>query len=289
MTWSKSTSSSRDHADRALRAIIAAGAAATAALLLLVVAFLVGEAWPVLKEVGIARLIGDDGWYPLDDGYGLTPMLVATLVVGTGAVVLATPLGVAVAVCRRFLAPAPFAALLGRGLTVFAGLPSVVYGLVGLSVLVPWIAAWQPPGASVLAATLVLAAMVLPTIAISADGALAAVPPEYLHGAAALGMTRARTVFGVLLPAAAHGVAAGVVLAFARALGETLAVVMVAGNVVQLPRGLFDPVRTLTANIALEMAYATGTHRSALFASGLALMVLVLGLAALGRVRRQAG
>jgi phosphate transport system permease protein len=185
--------------------------------------------------------------------------------------------------------PAPLASILGRGLTIFAGVPSVVYGLVGLSVLVPWIAAWQPPGASLLAATLVLAAMILPTIAISADAALAAVPPEYHHGAAALGMSRSRTVVGVLLPAASRGVAAGVVLAFARALGETLAVVMVAGNVVQLPGGLFDPVRTLTANIALEMAYATGTHRSALFASGLALMVLVLGLAGLGRVRRQAG
>jgi phosphate transport system permease protein len=146
---------------------------------------------------------------------------------------------------------------------------------------VPLIARVEPPGASLLAAMLILALMILPTVALTADAALESVQQSYWRGAAALGMSREATILGVALPAARGGIFAGLLLAAARALGETMAVLMVSGNVVQIPASLFDPVRTLTANIGLEMAYALGDHRAALFVTGLMLTMLVLGLAAL--------
>jgi phosphate transport system permease protein len=161
---------------------------------------------------------------------------------------------------------------------ILAGIPSVVYGFWGLVTVVPWVRRIAAPGQSLLAGLLILTLMILPTAALLAESSLRAVPRPLIDGAAALGMGRRAMVWGVAVPAAAPGIAAGVVLALVRAVGETLAVLMVTGNVVQVPTGLFDPLRALTANIALEMGYAEGVHRSALFVSGLALMALVSGL-----------
>jgi phosphate transport system permease protein len=170
-------------------------------------------------------------------------------------------------------------------MALLAGIPSVVYGLWGLTVLVPLIARIESPGSSLLAAILVLGLMILPTVALTSASALEAVPDSLMRGAAALGMTRKGQILGVAVPAARVGIIGGILLSLARALGETMAVVMVAGNVVQTPHSIFEPVRVLTANIALEMAYATGLHRSGLFASGLLLTALVLVLAAIaGRI-----
>lgn len=253
---------------------------------MLIVLFLLHESWPVLQRVGAVRFFNDPGWHPLEEMFNLTPMLAATAAASAGAILVAGPLGVASAVFGRFYAPPFLAALFRRMVALLAGIPSVVFGLWGLTVLVPRIAEWQPPGASLLAGVLILALMVLPTVVLTADAALAAVPETYLRGAAALGLTRSGTLLKVLIPAARSGIIGGMLLATARALGETMAVLMVAGNVVQVPTGLFDPVRTLTANIALEMAYATGDHRAALFVSGLTLLLLVAGLAGMaGRLR----
>jgi phosphate transport system permease protein len=161
---------------------------------------------------------------------------------------------------------------------LLAGIPSVVYGFWGLVVLVPLIGRIQPPGTSLLAGIAILTIMILPTIALMADASLAKVPPEYLRGAAALGLSRWGMIRGVVFPAAKSGLFTGVILETGRAIGETMAMLMVCGNVVQTPKSLFDPMRTLTANIALEMAYATGDHRSALFVSGLVLMALIVAL-----------
>lgn len=188
------------------------------------------------------------------------------------------PLGVFSAVFERFYAPRPIAGVYRRLIEVLAGIPSVVVGFWGLVTLVPIIARVRPPGASVLAAVLVLALMVLPTVALVAAASLRSVPADYLSGAAALGLSRWAVVRRVALPASRPGIVAGITLAVGRALGETMAVLMVAGNVVQVPRSLYDSVRTLTANIALEMPYAQGLHRSALFAGGLALSFAVLTL-----------
>lgn len=277
----KRSSSSPSRSDTPFFWLLASAAGITAGILLLILLFLVKESWPVLADAGVAGFVLDGSWHPTERSYGLAPMLWATLAASVGAVLLATPLGVASALFCRFYARGR---LIGhyRGLVaLLAGIPSVVFGLWGLTVLVPLIARLQPPGASLLAGVFVLCLMILPTIALTADASLAAVPESYWRGAAALGLSREATIVAVALPAARTGIGAGILLASARALGETMAVLMVSGNVVQTPTSLFDPVRTLTANIALEMAYATGDHRAALFVSGLALMALVLVLAGL--------
>ncbi len=280
MIWFKPSILSPSHADARLGWGLAAAAGLAAAILLLIVLLLLRESWPVLQRVGGVRFFADQGWYPAEEMYGLAPMLWATLAASFGAVLLAGPLGVASALFCRHYAPFGVARLYRRMVTLLAGIPSVVFGFWGLTVLVPLLAQFQPPGASLLTGILILALMILPTVALTADAALAAVPDAYLRGAAALGLSRGATIAGVVLPAAHGGIISGILLATARALGETMAVLMVAGNVVQMPTSLFDPVRTLTANIALEMAYASGDHRAALFVSGLVLMGLVIILAA---------
>jgi phosphate transport system permease protein len=198
-------------------------------------------------------------------------------------VALATPLGLASALFSRFYAPAPVGLLFRRLIELLAGIPSVVYGFWGLVVLTPAIRHWQPPGQSLLAAILILAIMILPTIALLAESGLRGVPRPYLDGAAALGLSRWATIRGVALPAARGAIVTAVVLATGRAFGETMAVLMVSGNVVNMPASVFDPVRALTANIALELGYALGVHRSALFVSGLLLMTVAVALVAVSQ------
>jgi phosphate transport system permease protein len=266
-------------ADRRLALLSALFATGAALLLLLVLGFLVSESWPVLNAGGWRVFLADGVWYPLEGRFGLLSMVWATLATAVGALLLAAPLGVAGAIFQCFYAPPAVAKLYRSVLALLAGIPSVVYGLWGLTVLVPLIARWAPPGASLVAAILILALMVLPTVTLTSATALGAVPRSLLQGAAALGMARRGIILGVAVPAARDGMLAGMLLAALRALGETMAVLMVAGNVVRNPTDLFEPVRVLTANIALEMAYATGAHRAGLFASGLLLTVIVLLLA----------
>lgn len=265
--------------DRNLARLLALLAGGCAMLLVLILGFLLLEAWPLLGSGGWQAFIRDGGWYPLEGQFGIAPMVWASLAVTLGAIVLALPLGVASAVFVRFYAPPKLAAGYRLLLNLLAGIPSVVFGLWGLTQLVPLIASWQPPGASLLAAILVLALMILPTVALTSAAALAALPADLLAGAAALGISRKGQILRVAIPAARAGIVSGALLAAVRALGETMAVLMVAGNVVQNPSSLFAPVRPLTANIALEMAYATDLHRAGLFASGLLLTLLVLLLA----------
>lgn len=243
--------------------------------MLLIAAFLVAESWSALREIGPARFLTDAGWRPTQGRYGLAPMVAGTAAVTGGAMALALPLGVASAVFCRFYAPAGLGRAYRAAIELLAGIPSVVYGLWGLVVLVPLVGAWHPPGASLLAGILVLALMIVPTVALTALSALRAVPASTLRGAEALGLSRRAVAWGVAVPAARSGLVVGGLLAAGRALGETMALLMVCGNVVQVPGGLFDPVRTLTANIALEMAYATEGHRAALFVCGLVLMAVV--------------
>lgn len=279
MIWSRPSFLSRWHADRWLAPALGVPAAGAALILFLVLAFLLREAAPLLNSRESLGFLTDSGWYPLEGQFGMLPMVAASLAAAVGAVVLAGPLGVASAIFLNFSAPPAIARIYRMMVALLAGIPSVVFGLWGLTVLVPLIARWQPPGASLLAAILILALMILPTIALTSTSALAAVPKSLLHGAAALGLTQHGMILRVAVPAARGGILNGILLAGARALGETMAVLMVAGNVVQYPSGLFDPVRVLTANIALEMAYATGMHRAGLFTSGLLLMGVVMLLA----------
>ncbi|MDQ6978718.1 MAG: phosphate ABC transporter permease subunit PstC [Mariprofundaceae bacterium] len=254
-------------------------AALSAALLLLMVGFLLKEAAPALQNGGWLAFVHDDGWFPLENLFGLMPMVWASLLIALAAMLLAAPLGLANALFLRFYAPASWLKAYRLLLSLLAGMPSVVYGLWGLTVMVPIIAAYHQPGTSLLAAALVLALMIVPTVALTSAAALEAVPRSLYTGAVALGMRRPAVLLGVMIPAARHGIVAGMMLAMARALGETMVVLMVAGNVVQVPSSVFDPLRALTANIALEMGYATDIHRAGLFASALLLTFLVLLLA----------
>jgi len=256
----------------------------SAAIILLILFFVIWEAVPLLQQVGLSRFFTDASWHPASNEFNLAPMLAGTLLWTVASVLIATPLGIFSAIFCHYYAPRAIAQLYRRLIELLAGIPSVVYGFWGLVVLVPLIGRLHPPGPSLLAVTLILTLMILPTIALVADASLASVPPEYVKGAAALGLGRWAIIRGVVLPAARSGLMTGAILETGRAIGETMAVLMVCGNVVQVPHSLFDPVRTLTANIALEMAYAVDNHRAALFVSGLVLMGLIALLVAIAEV-----
>lgn len=271
--------------------LIVGGAALASALVLLVAGYLLLESLPLLLRGGVARFFTDAGWWPLDGSFNMLPMLSASLLLTLGALLLATPLSLVFAVFTVFYAPAGVRGLLRRLVDVSAAVPTVIYGLWGLTSIVPLLAAVAAPGASLLAGMLVLAVMIFPTLTVLSQSALQAVPAAYVQAAHALGVGRAATLWRVVLPAARHGIAAAMALGAARAIGETMVVLMVCGNVVQMPDSLWTPVRALTANIALEMPYAMGEHRTSLFVAGLLVLLLVAGLVACSetvahRVRR---
>ncbi len=220
----------------------------------------------------------DPSWHPTEELYNLVPMLAGTVLVTIGAVTLATPLGLLLAVFCQYYAPTSIASIYQKFIELLAGIPSVVYGLWGLVVLVPLIAKLHPPGPSLLAGIIVLTIMILPTVTLVSQSAMRQVPMEYIHNAAALGLKRWRIIRHIILPSAWPGILTGVIMQTCRAIGETMAILMVCGNVVQTPSSLFDPFRSLTANIALEMAYATDIHRASLFFTGLLLLTIVIGL-----------
>ncbi len=268
MTWSGDRPSSLSRRDRRAELLVRIGASLGVLVVGLLVASVAIESVDALRRVRPLRFLTDESWYPLSDRFGMAPMAVASAAVGVGAVLLAAPLALGTAFWCRAYAAGPLASALRRLLEVMAGMPSVVLGLWGLTVVVPRVAAVQPPGACLATASLVLAVMLLPTLALAYDEALATLPVECHEAAAALGLGRRATLLEVMVPAVRPALVSATLLQLARALGETMVVLMVAGNVVQVPGGPFDPVRTLSANMALEMAYAQGEHRSALFVSG---------------------
>lgn len=243
-------------------------------LVVLILLFVLAESLPALGRIGVTRFFTDPAWHPTEGQFTLLPMAAGTLLISLAAIALATPFGVASGVFCRFYAPPRVASSYRRLLEVLAGVPSVVYGLWGLVVLAPLVGRLAPPGTGLLTGALVLAVMILPTVALSSDASLEAVPRGCLLGAFSLGLSRWTTVRRVALPAARSGIVTGVILGAGRAIGETMAVLMVCGNVAEFPASLYSPVRTLTSNIALEMAYAMDTHRSALFTGGLLLILL---------------
>lgn len=259
-------------------------AGVAAAIVVVIGVYLFLESAPLLTGGSLPGFFRDQRWYPLEGEFGMAAMLAGTLSVTALAMLLAAPVGIAAAVFMRYYAPPAFASFYRRLLELLSGIPSVVFGFWGLIVLVPLIAKLEGPGASVLAGGLILGLMILPLVSLSTDSSLAQVPRSYWLAGAALGLGRWAIVRKVMIPSAASGILAGMVLQTGRALGETMAVLMVTGNVVQLPNSVFEPVRALTSNIALEMAYATGDHRTALFVSGLILLVMTAGLVAVAAV-----
>ena len=225
----------------------------------------------------LSNLVSDESWNPTSGQYNLTPMIVGSLLVTFGSTLLTVPIGIGSAVFLNFYAPRKIAWVYRRIVEVMAGVPSVVYGLWGLAVLVPWIATISPidQGQSLLAGILILSFMTTPTIVVASDAAIQAVPDSQIRAAAGLALGRRAIAWSVVVPAARGGLISGIILQITRAVGETMAVLMVCGNIVQTPRSVFEPVRTLTANIALEMGYADDQHLSVLFISGLIGLALV--------------
>ncbi len=270
------------------RALLFAALSAVSTLALITL-FILREGLPVVLDRGPLAFLGDVTWAPSRGHFGLLPMIAGTAVVTVGALAIGLPLGLAGAITLAELAPRRARQILKPTIELLAGIPSVVYGFIGMEILIPLIrtgGALGGPGYSALAASIILGIMVLPTIiGISVD-ALEAVPQSYRDGSRALGATHWQTITGVVLPAARSGIVAAVILGMGRAVGETMAVIMVAGNAVQFPSSVLSPVRTLTANIALEMSYASGAHAQALFATGIVLFIVSLTLNGIaGRVR----
>jgi phosphate transport system permease protein len=249
-------------------------------IVFLILAFLLREASPALEMTGLKKFFTDSSWHPSDGLYNMMPMLWGTLFATAGSVLLAAPAGIISAIFCRFYAPPKIAWMYRRLIELLAGIPSVIFGFWGLMVLVPLIGSVRPPGASLLAGILILTMMILPTMAMAADASLSNVPISYLHGATALGFSRWTTITRIVFPSVRPALFTGLILQSGRAIGETMAILMVCGNIVATPESIFDPIRTLTANIALEMAYAMGSHRSALFVSGLLLMAAIVILVA---------
>jgi phosphate ABC transporter permease protein PstC len=245
--------------------------------LVIITVFIFLEGLPLIFQTGLKDFIFSSHWAPTKGHFGIGAMIVSSLLVTLGAMVLGVPLGLACAIILAEFSSARLRAFLKPTLELLAGIPSVVYGFLGVIWLVPLIRNYLGgPGLSLLAAAVILGIMILPTIVSISIDALTAVPDIYRDGSIALGATEWQTVRRVVLPAASSGIITAVILGMGRAVGETMAVIMVAGNAIKLPASILDPVRTLTSNIALELGYAAGRHREALFATGIVLFVIIM-------------
>lgn len=274
----------------AARVFFALAAALSILAVGLICVFLFANGVPAMIEIGIPDFLLGTTWRPANDIYGIFPMIIGSIYVTAGALIFGVPAGLLTAIFLSRFASAKVAAFLKPGVELLAGIPSVVYGFFGLMIIVPFIRLNAPGnGLSLLAASILLGIMILPTVITVAKNALDAVPQSYYEGALALGATHERSVLRVLVPAAISGIMAGVVLGIGRAIGETMAVVMVAGNQPIIPASIFDGVRTMTANIVLEMGYAADLHRGALIATGVVLFVFILLISTLFNAMKKRG
>ena len=260
----------------------------------LICVFLFANGIPAIREIGVPEFLLGRTWKPGNDIYGIFPMIVGSVYVTGGALLLGVPIALLTAVYLAYFCPDGLYRLLKPAVELLAGIPSVVYGFFGIVVLVPFVRAigepWNGKGSSIATASILLAIMILPTIIGVVEPALRAVPRSYYEGALALGATHERSVYTVVAPAARSGILAGIVLGVGRAMGETMAVIMVAGNQARMPKGIFQGIRTLTGNIVIEMGYAAGLHREALIATGVVLFafILIINLAFSALKRRDA-
>ena len=247
------------------------------ALVTMICLFLFANGLPTIGKIGAADFFFGERWRPANDLYGILPMILGSLYVTLGAIAVGVPVGILTAIFMARFCPDKIYNVLKPAVELLAGIPSVVYGFFGLVVMVPLIREHVGgTGSSMLTASLLLGMMILSTLISVAEAALRAVPNSYYEGALALGAGHVRSVFFTIVPAAKSGIMAAVILGMGRAVGETMAVIMVAGNQARMPAGLLKGLRTMTANIVTEMGYATGLHREALIATGVVLFVFIL-------------
>ena len=261
-----------------MKGIFLLAACASILAVALICLFLFANGLPAIGKIGIFDFLLGKVWKPGNDLYGILPMILGSIYVTAGAIVVGVPIGILTAVFMAKFCPKGLYRFLKPAVELLAGIPSVVYGFFGLVVIVPLIRELFPDskGTSMLAASLLLGIMILPTIIGVSESAIRAVPESYYEGGLALGASHERSVFFATLPAAKSGILAGVILGIGRAIGETMAVIMVAGNQPRMPAGLFKGVRTLTSNIVMEMGYAADLHREALIATAVVLFVFIL-------------
>lgn len=255
--------------------LLAAGFSFLAVLLICL--FLFANGIPAIQKIGVADFLFGTKWKPGNDLYGIFPMILGSFYVTAGAVILGVPVGLMTAVFLSKFCPEWLNKILKPAIDLLAGIPSVVYGFFGLMVIVPAVRnVFGGNGSSILTASILLGMMILPTIISVSESALNAVPQSFYEGSRALGATHERSVFKTMLPAAKSGIMAGIILGIGRAIGETMAVIMVAGNQARITDSILKGIRTLTANIVIEMGYATDLHREALIATGVVLFVFIL-------------
>lgn len=247
--------------------------------LALITVFIIIRGAPIITDVGLKEFVLGMSWAPGEGEYGIFPMIIGTVAVSLGAALLGVPIGICCSIFLAEFAPKAITNIFRPAIQLLAGIPSVVYGFWGLIFIVPFIRDYLGgPGLSILAASLILAIMILPTVISISEVSLLALPRQYKEGALALGLTHWQTIRVVMLPAAKSGIVAAVILGIGRAIGETMAVIMVVGNAVAMPESILDPVRTLTTNIGIEMGYATDVHQEALFATGIVLFIVIMSL-----------
>lgn len=263
--------------EKAMQVVFLFSACVSIAAVVLICLFLFMKGLPAVAKIGVFDFLLGKEWRPSNNIFGIFPMIVGSVYVTAGALLIGVPVGILAAIFMARFCPEPLYKIMKPAINLMAGIPSVVYGFFGLVVLVPFVREHVGGrGMSMLTASLLLGLMILPTIISVAESSIRAVPQSYYEGGLALGASHERSVFMAVVPAAKSGIFAGVVLGVGRAIGETMAVKMVAGNQTLIPEKLTDGVRTLTANIVLEMGYSTDLHREALIATAVVLFVFIL-------------
>ena len=258
----------------------------------LITFFIFEQGLPLIRKIGPRAFIHGERWVPSQGSFGILPMIVSSFWVTIGALALGIPLGLACAIFLSEWSPPSVGMVLRPAIQLLAAIPSVIYGFWGLIVLVPLVRNYLGgPGLSILSGSLILGFMILPTIISISEDSLNALPPSYKQGALALGATHWQAIWRVLIPAARSGIVTSIILGMGRALGETMAMIMILGNAVKMPTSFLDSARTLTTNIGIEMGYASGDHRQALFATGVVLFIIIMLLNSLAIFlsRRRAG
>ena len=243
----------------------------------LICIFLFANGIPAMTKIGFFDFIFGQKWKPSNEVFGIFPMIIGSIYITAGAVIIGVPIGILTAVYLARFCPEKLYKIIKPAIDLLAGIPSVVYGFFGLCVIVPFVRKHiGGDGNSILTASILLGFMILPTIINVSESSIRAVPEKYYQGALALGATHERSVFCTVVPAAKSGIMAGIVLGIGRAIGESMAVIMVAGNQARMPKGILEGIRTMTSNIVMEMGYATDLHREALIATGVVLFVFIL-------------
>jgi phosphate ABC transporter permease protein PstC len=257
--------------------VLVAFALSSLLFLFLIFIFILFEGLPLFHKIGLKNIILGFKWAPTKGFFGIFPMIVSSFLVTFGALVIGAPMGLSCAIYLSEYSGKRLKMFLKPALELLAGIPSVVYGFLGVVYIVPIIRDYiGGSGFSLLATSIILGIMILPTIISISFDALMSVPKTYREGSFAMGATKWQTIYKVIIPAAKSGILASFILGMGRAIGETMAVIMIAGNALRIPTSILDPLRTLTGNIALELAYATGDHRLGLFSTGVVLLVIIM-------------